>query len=67
MDGERIRYPKEFLQKAGSRNLLGLRFSPVWRGRGARWTGEVAVLEETGVLGSSLSCPYSLNDMDRNQ
>jgi alkylation response protein AidB-like acyl-CoA dehydrogenase len=60
MDGERIRYPKEFLQKAASRNLLGLRFSPKWGGRGARWTGEVAALEEIGALGSSLSCLYSL-------
>ena len=60
MDGERIRYPKEFLQKAASRNILGLRFSPKWGGRGAGWTGEVAALEEIGVLGSSLSCLYSL-------
>ena len=60
MDAERIRFPKEFLQKAASRNLLGLRFSPAWGGRGARWTGEVAALEEMGVLGSSLSCLYSL-------
>jgi len=60
MDAERIRYPKEFLQNAASRNLLGLRFSPAWGGRGAKWTGEVAALEEIGVLGSSLSCLYSL-------
>jgi len=60
MDGERVRFPKEFLQKAASRNLLGLRFSPVWGGRGAKWAGEVAALEEIGVLGSSLSCLYSL-------
>jgi len=60
MDAERIRYPKEFLQKAASRKLLGLRFSPTWGGRGAKWTGEVAALEEIGVLGSSLSCLYSL-------
>lgn len=60
MDGERVRYPKEFLQKAASRNLLGLRFSTKWGGRGARWTGEVGALEEIGVLGSSLSCLYSL-------
>ena len=60
MDAERIRYPKEFLQKAASRNLLGLRFSRTWGGRGAKWTGEVAALEEIGVLGSSLSCLYSL-------
>jgi hypothetical protein len=60
MDNERIRYPKEFLQKAALRNLLGLRFSPTWGGRGAKWAGEVAALEEIGVLGSSLSCLYSL-------
>jgi len=60
MDAERIRYPKEFLQNAASRNLLGLRFSRAWGGRGAKWTGEVAALEEIGVLGSSLSCLYSL-------
>jgi alkylation response protein AidB-like acyl-CoA dehydrogenase len=48
------------LQKAASQNLLGLRFSPAWGGRGAKWTGEVAALEEMGVLGSSLSCLYSL-------
>jgi hypothetical protein len=60
MDAERIRFPKEFLQKAASRNLLGLRFSPAWGGRGSKWTGEVAALEEMGVLGSSLSCLYSL-------
>ena len=60
MDAERVRFPKEFLQKAASRNLLGLRFSPAWGGRGAKWTGEVTALEEMGVLGSSLSCLYSL-------
>jgi alkylation response protein AidB-like acyl-CoA dehydrogenase len=60
MDAERTRFPKEFLQKAASRNLLGVRFQPAWGGRGAKWTGEVAALEEMGVLGSSLSCLYSL-------
>jgi acyl-CoA dehydrogenase len=60
MDAERIRFPKEFLQKAALRSLLGLRFSPAWGGRGAKWTGEVAALEEIGVLGSSLACLYSL-------
>jgi acyl-CoA dehydrogenase len=60
MDAERIRYPREFLHRAASRNLLGLRFPPPWGGRGAEWTSEVAVLEEIGVLGSSLSCLYSL-------
>ena len=60
MDADQIRYPREFLEKAASRGLLGLRFGTQWGGRAAKWTGEVAALEEIGVLGSSLSCLYSL-------
>lgn len=60
MDAEQVRYPREFLERAGSRNLLGLRFGRRWGGREAKWTGEVAALEEIGVLGSSLSCLYAL-------
>jgi acyl-CoA dehydrogenase len=60
MDGEQILYPREFLEKAASRRLLGLRFGTQWGGRAAKWTGEVAALEEIGVLGSSLSCLYAL-------
>ena len=37
MDADKVRYPKEFIQEAGKRNLLGLRFdkngaAPVCRG-----------------------------------
>jgi len=60
MDADRIRYPREFLEKAASRRLLGLRFGAQWGGRDAKWTGEVSALEEIGVLGSSLSCLYAL-------
>jgi acyl-CoA dehydrogenase len=60
MDSEQTRYPKEFLEKAASRRLLGLRFGAQWGGRDAKWTGEVSALEEIGVLGSSLSCLYAL-------
>jgi len=60
MDAEEVRYPKEFVEKAASHNLLGLRFPTQWGGRGMKWTGEVAALEEIGVLGSGLSCLYSL-------
>jgi alkylation response protein AidB-like acyl-CoA dehydrogenase len=60
MDADQIRYPREYLEKAASRGLLGLRFATQWGGRAAKWTGEVAALEEIGVLGSSLSCLYSL-------
>jgi len=30
MDREEIKYPREFVQKLASRNLLGLRFDPRW-------------------------------------
>ena len=60
MDAEQVRYPREFLEKAASRRLLGLRFGTQWGGRDAKWTAEAAALEEIGVLGSSLSCLYAL-------
>ena len=60
MDAEQVRYPREFIEMAASRNLLGLRFAKQWGGRGLSWAGEVTALEEVGVLGSSLACLYSL-------
>jgi len=60
MDADRVRFPREFLEEAGRRNLLGLRFEPRWGGRGLPWTTEMVALEEIGVLGSSLPCLWSL-------
>lgn len=60
MDAERVRYPREYLQEAARRNLLGLRFAPQWGGRGLPWTAEVVAIEEVGMLGTSLACLYSL-------
>jgi acyl-CoA dehydrogenase len=60
MDADKVRYPKEFLQEAGKRGLLGLRFDPRWGGSGLPWTSELVALEEVGVLGTSLACLYSL-------
>ncbi len=60
MDADEVAYPREFVQEAGRRNLLGLRFDPRWGGRGLPWTSELVALEEVGVLGTSLSCLYSL-------
>ena len=60
MDADEVRYPREYVEAAAAQNLLGLRFDPRWGGRGMRWTGEAAVLEEVGVLGTSLGCLYSL-------
>jgi len=60
MDDDKVRYPREFLQEAARRHLLGLRFDPSWGGRGLPWTSELVALEEVGVLGTSLACLYSL-------
>ncbi len=58
MDADRVRYPREFVQEAGRRNLLGLRFPPEYGGRGLRWEDEIIAIEEVGVLGTALACAY---------
>jgi hypothetical protein len=60
MDAEKVSYPRQFLEQAGERNLLGLRFWEEWGGRNLPWTSELVALEEVGVLGTSLACLYSL-------
>ncbi len=60
MDANKVTYPKEYLQEAGERGLLGLRFDLRWGGSGLPWTSELVALEEVGVLGTSLACLYSL-------
>jgi acyl-CoA dehydrogenase len=60
MDADKVRYPREYLQKLAAQNLLGLRFPKEFGGRGLNWEHEVLVLEEIGVLGASLACLYSL-------
>ncbi|MCS7286115.1 MAG: acyl-CoA dehydrogenase family protein [Anaerolineae bacterium] len=60
MDADKVRYPREFVEEAARRNLLGLRFSPEYGGRGLGWAEEIIALEEVGVLGTSLACLYSL-------
>jgi len=60
MDEDKIRYPRQFIEKAAARNLLGLRFPKKYGGRGLPWTSEIIALEEVGILGTSLGCLYSL-------
>jgi alkylation response protein AidB-like acyl-CoA dehydrogenase len=60
MDAEKVSYPREFIEEAGRRNLIGLRFNKEWGGRGLPWSSEMVALEEIGVLGTALSCLYSL-------
>lgn len=60
MDAGRVSYPREFIEAAARRRLLGLRFGEEYGGRGLQWLDEVVVLEEIGVLSTSLPCLYSL-------
>ncbi len=60
MDQDQVKYPKEFMKSLAEEHLLGLRFSRQWGGREMKWTGEVSAIEEIGVLGSGMTCLYSL-------
>jgi len=60
MDAERVHYPRQFLEAAARRRLLGLRFPEEYGGRGLGWSDEVVALAEVSVVGGSLSCLYSL-------
>ncbi len=58
LDRDEIKYPREYVEKLGALNLLGLRFDPKWGGRGLPWTAEVIAEEEIGVLGTTLGCAF---------
>ena len=60
MDADKVRYPREYLEKLAARRLLGLRFPKEFGGRELDWSFEVLAIEEIGVLGASLACLYSL-------
>ena len=58
MDADRVQYPREFVEEAARRGLLGLRFPREYGGGGMSWTDEIVAIEEVGVLGTALSCAY---------
>jgi len=60
MDAGIVTYPRQFLEAAARRRLLGLRFPQEYGGRGLGWTDEIVALEEIGVLSTSLPCLYGL-------
>ncbi|MFO8165792.1 MAG: acyl-CoA dehydrogenase family protein [Thermodesulfobacteriota bacterium] len=49
---------RPFIEMAGKKNLLGLRFAKDYGGRGLNWVADVAAIEEVGVLGNSITCAY---------
>jgi len=60
MDQDKIQFPKEFLQEAGRRNLMGCRYPKQWGGRGMDWTSTCMVMEEIGVLGYIFACTFGV-------
>lgn len=60
MDADKVTYPRQFLEDAAKRGLLGLRFDPQYGGRGLLWADEIVALEEGGALPLALGCLYSL-------
>ncbi len=60
MDADAIKFPKEFLQEAGRRNLLGCRYPKKWGGRGLDWVTTCLLMEEIGTLGYELACVFGV-------
>jgi alkylation response protein AidB-like acyl-CoA dehydrogenase len=60
MDADKIQFPKEFLQEAGQRNLMGCRYPKQWGGRGMDWVSTCMVMEEVGTLGYIFACTFGV-------
>ncbi len=60
MDADKVQFPKEFLQEAGRRNLLGCRYPRQWGGRGMDWVTTCVVMEEVGALGYIFACVFGV-------
>jgi butyryl-CoA dehydrogenase len=60
MDAERVEFPKEFLQEAGRRGLMGCRYPVEWGGRGLDWVAASTVMEEVGALGYIFACVFGV-------
>ena len=63
MDNDEVQYPGEFVQALANQNLIGIRFPKKYGGRGLNWEAEIIAEEEIGVLGSSLSCLFSITSI----
>ncbi|NLJ71644.1 MAG: acyl-CoA/acyl-ACP dehydrogenase [Syntrophomonadaceae bacterium] len=60
MDADKIKYPKEYLQECGKRNLIGLRVPKEYGGRGLGWEEDIIALEEICVNGYMFGCTYGV-------
>ncbi|MBM4371674.1 MAG: acyl-CoA/acyl-ACP dehydrogenase [Deltaproteobacteria bacterium] len=60
MDRDEVQFPREFLEEAGRRNLLGCRYPVRWGGRGMDWASTCMVMEEVGTLGYIFACVFGV-------
>ncbi len=60
MDRDEVDFPRELLQEAGRRNLMGVRYPVAMGGRGMDWPSTVMVMEELGVLGYIVACTFGV-------
>lgn len=60
MDADKIKYPREFLQEAGRRNLIGIRVPKEYGGWGGQWQDDIIVAEEICVPGYIFGCTWGV-------
>jgi len=60
MDADKIKYPKEYMQECGRRNLIGLRVPKEYGGRGLKWEDDIIVAEEICVNGYIFGCTWGV-------
>ena len=60
MDTDTIKFPREFLQEAGRRNLMGCRYPRKWGGRDLDWVTTCMLMEEIGTLGYEFACVFGV-------
>ncbi len=60
MDADKIVYPKEFMEEAGKRNLIGIRVPEEYGGRGGQWQDDIIVAEEICVPGYIFGCTWGV-------
>ncbi len=60
MDADKIKYPKEFMQECGRRNLIGIRVPVEYGGRGGQWVDDIIAAEEICVNGYIFGCTWGV-------
>lgn len=60
MDRDKIQFPREFLQEAGRRHLMGCRYPVERGGRGMDWVSTCMAMDEVGTLGYIFACLFGV-------